>query len=183
MKRTVNSCCVAFNPFTQQRQSLEHLVPRFYGTNVSNIPFHRKLLNILLIPFCVTQRLSIAEQLLKGVDHLDLGISYYRGRWVITNGLYITPYTVEDVLQVINMVSNVFPLTIGNKLITVTLRLDYSFCPKKDIRDLFDRYEDKMFRKGLVITKVEYSWKQNFFNWVMERFITRLLLGFFFLGL
>lgn len=171
MKRTVNSCCVAFNPFTQQRQSLEHLVPRFYGTNVSNIPFHRKLLNILLIPFCVTQRLSIAEQLLKGVDHLDLGISYYKDRWIITNGLYITPYTVEDVINMINHITGLYPLLMRGKFIYVTLRLDYSFCPKVNTQILFDQYEEKLFRKGLLINKVEYSWKQNLFNWVMERFL------------
>ena len=99
MKRSFNSCCIAFNPFTQKMQSREHLVPGFYGTNVSYISFHRKLLNILLMvfffPFSVTQRLSIAEQLLEGVDNLDIGISYYKGRWVITNGLYITPYTIS----------------------------------------------------------------------------------------
>lgn len=76
MKRSFNSCCVPFNPFTQKRQSMEHLVLSFYGTNVSYMSFHRKLLNILLIPFCVTQRLSIAEQLLEGVENLDIGISY-----------------------------------------------------------------------------------------------------------
>lgn len=150
---------------------MEHLVPSFYGTNVSHIQFHRKLLNIFLIPFCVTQRLSIAEQLLKGVDHLDLGISYYRGRWVITNGLYITPYTVEDVINIINHITGLYPLLMRDKFIYVTLRLDYIFCPKVNTQILFDQYESILFRKGLFITKVEYRWKQNFFNWVMERFL------------
>lgn len=169
MKRSFNSCCIAFNPFTQKRQSREHLVPGFYGTNVSYMSFHRKLLNILLIPFCVTQRLSIAEQLLKGVDHLDIGISYYKGRWVITNGLYITNYTMEDVLHVIEVISELYPLTMRGKDITITLRLDYRYCPKRYIRFLFDNYEEILTADGLLITKVEYPWKQNIFvrSWKM----------------
>lgn len=163
MKRSFNSCCIAFNPFTQKRQSMEHLVPRFYGTNVSNISLPRKLLNILLMPFCVTQRLSLAEQLLRDVDHLDIGISYYKGRWVITNGLYITPYTVEDVLRVIDRTIELYPFTMKDKIITITLRLDYRYCPKRYIRVLFDIYEEALIDKGALINAVYYPWKQNIF--------------------
>lgn len=178
MKRSFNSCCVAFNPFTQQRQSREQLVPRFYASNVSNISFFRKLLNILLIPFCVTQRLLIGDQLLMGVENLDIGISYYKGRWVITNGLYITPYTMEDVLFVIEGVKEFWPVTMRHRIVTITLRLDYSICPKRYIRVLFDRYEENLCEKGALINAVYYHWKQNFFARFKERFHQFIKEGF-----
>lgn len=170
MKRSFNSCSVPFNPFTQKRQSIEQLVPRFYYSNVSNMSFHRKLLNILLMPFCVTQRLSLGDQLLMGVENLDIGISYYKGRWIITNGLYITPYTIEDVLNVIGTVKEFWPVTMRHRIVTITLRLDYRYCPKRNIRVLFDRYEEDLFRKGALINAVYYPWKQNFFARFRERF-------------
>ena len=142
---------------------MEHIVPGFYGANVSYMSFHRKLLNILLIPFSVTQRLSIAEQLLEGVENLDIGISYYKGRWVITNGLYITPYTMEDVLTVIKRITELYPYTMRGRFITITLRLDYSYCPKRNIRVLFDQYEEDLVRKWALINAVYYPWKQNIF--------------------
>lgn len=71
----------------------------------------------------------------------------------------------------INHITGLYPLLMRDKFIYVTLRLDYSFCPKVNTQILFDQYESILFRKGLFITKVEYRWKQNFFNWVMERFL------------
>ena len=149
---------------------MEHLVLSFYGANVSYMSFHRKLLNILLIPFCVTQRLSLAEQLLKGVENLDIGISYYKGRWVITNGLYITPYTMEDVLMVIKRITELYPYTMKDRFITITLRLDYRYCPKRNIRVLFDQYEKDLVRKWALINAVYYPWKQNIFVRLRQRF-------------
>lgn len=170
MNKDRNSCCIAFNPFTQSKLSFEFLVPDFYGTNVSNISFHRKLLNILLMPFCVTQRQHLSDLIHEGLNHLDLGISFYQGRWVITNGLYITPYTVEDVLRLIKSLRGCYPRSMMGRDITITLRLDYSYCPKRYIRVLFDNYEEILTDVGALITKVEYKWKDSYLERVKRWF-------------
>ena len=170
MNRNSNHCCIAFNPFTQSKRAYEFLVPYYYGTNLSHIPFHRKLLNVLLMPFCVTQRKPLMDLIREGLCHLDLGISFYRGRWIITNGLYITPYTVEDVLRDIRYISKISPFSIRDRNITITLRLDYSYCPKRNIRVLFDNYEEKLTKDGAVISKVEYKWKDSYLERVKRWF-------------
>lgn len=170
MNKDRNSCCIAFNPFTQSKRSMEHLVPDFYGTNVSYISFHRKLLNILLIPFCVTQKQHLSDLIHEGLNHLDLGLSFYQGRWVITNGLYITPYTVDDVLRLIKSLRGCYPRSMMGRNITITLRLDYSYCPKRNIRVLFDNYEEKLTKDGAVIYKVEYKWKDSYLERVKRWF-------------
>ena len=167
MNKNSNHCCIAFNPFTQSKRSFEFLVPDFYGTNVSYISFHRKLLNILLMPFCVTQRKHLRDLITEDkIEHLDLGISYYNGRWVITNGFYITPYTVENVLKDIEILLSLYPYSMRNKDITITLRLDYSYCPKRYIMVLFDNYEENLTKDGALISNIEYKWKDSY----LERF-------------
>lgn len=172
MNRNSNHCCIAFNPFTIVKQSREHLVPYYYGTNFSHIPFHRKLLNVLLMPFCVTQRKPIMDLIPEGLCHLDLGISFYRGRWVITNGLYITPYTVEDVFRDIRYISKISPFSIRDRNIKIKLRLDYSYCPKRYIRVLFDNYKEilTLTADRAVITKVEYKWNDSYLERVKRWF-------------
>ena len=170
MNRNSNHCCIAFNPFTIVKQSREHLVPYYYGTNFSHIPFHRKLLNVLLMPFCVTQRKPLIDLIREGLCHLDLGISFYRGRWIITNGLYITPYTVEDVLRLIKSLRGCYPRSMRDRDITITLRLDYSYCPKRYIRVLFDNYVEILTAEGALITKVEYKWKGSYLERVKRWF-------------
>lgn len=171
MNRNPNHCCIAFNPFTQSKRSFEFLVPDFYGTNVSYISFHRKLLNILLMPFCVTQRKHLRDLITEDkIGHLDLGISYYKGRWVITNGFYITPYTVENVLKDIEILQSLYPYSMRDKDITITLRLDYSYCPKKYIRVLFDNYEENLIKDGAIISRVEYKWKCSYLERVKRWF-------------
>lgn len=166
MNKDRNSCCIAFNPFTQSKRAYEFLVPDFYGTNVRNISFHRKLLNILLMPFCATKKDHLMDLIYDGLENLDLGISYYLGRWVITNGLYISPYTVEDVLRVIKTMYSMYPYRMRDRITTITLRLDYSYCPKMYIRVLFDNYVEILTAEGAVISKVEYKWKDSY----LERF-------------
>lgn len=159
--KTSNNCAVAFNPFSSNVVHIEHFIPYPLRDNMSNVSFFRKILNVFLIPFCSTQRMSIGKQLLDGVEHLDIGLSYYKGRWIITNGLYITPYTMEDVLHTITSTRFLYPHTLEYKIITFTLRLDYRFCPKRNVRVLFHNYLDKLKDDEVLITDVEYKWEKN----------------------
>lgn len=58
------------------------------------------------------------------------------------------------------------PFSIRDRDITITLRLDYSYCPKRNIRVLFDNYEEILTDVGAVISRVEYKWKDSY----LERF-------------
>lgn len=95
MKSSFNSCSIPFNPFTKYIDKKPGRYRSFRSYN-NHIPFTRKLLNVIVMPLYVTQSESIYTQILeKGVDHLDLAISYHQDRWVITNGLYITRLFME----------------------------------------------------------------------------------------
>nr|DAV67530.1 MAG TPA: hypothetical protein [Caudoviricetes sp.] len=139
----------------------ERLVATKIGNHLKEISFFRKVLNVFLMPFCTSRQKPLANQMLQDIEHFDIGLSYYRGRWVITNGLYITPYTMEDVLRVIRLTFKNYPFSMRNSIVTLTLRLDYSFCPRRHIRVLFDNYVEILTAEGSLISKVEYKWKGN----------------------
>lgn len=171
MNKTFNHCAIPFNPFSSMVRDRERLVSTKIGNNLKEVSLFRKILNIFLMPFCTSRQKPLANQMLKDIEHFDIGLSYYRGRWVITNGLYITPYTMEDVLRVIRLTFKTYPFSMRNSIVTITLRLDYSFCPRRHIRVLFDNYEQILTAEGALINGVEYKWKRyNFIRRVKEWF-------------
>ena len=171
MNKTFNHCAIPFNPFCSMVRDRERLVSTKIGYSFKEISLFRKILNIFLMPFCTSRQKPLANQMLKDIEHFDIGLSYYRGRWVITNGLYITPYTMEDVLRVIRLTFKTYPFSMRNSIVTITLRLDYSFCPRRHIRVLFDNYEEILTAEGALISRVEYKWKGNsFINWIRRWF-------------
>lgn len=161
MNKTFNHCAIPFNPFSSMVRDRERLVATKIGNHLKEISFFRKVLNVFLMPFCTSRQKPLANQMLQDIEHFDIGLSYYRGRWVITNGLYITPYTMEDVLRVIRLTFKNYPFSMRNSIVTLTLRLDYSFCPRRHIRVLFDNYVEILTAEGSLISKVEYKWKGN----------------------
>lgn len=171
MNKTFNHCAIPFNPFGSMVRDRERLVATKIGYNFKEVSLFRKLLNIFLMPFCTRRQKPLANQMLKDIEHFDIGLSYYRGRWVITNGLYITPYTMEDVLRVIRLTFKTYPFSMRNSIVTLTLRLDYSFCPRRHIRVLFDNYVEILTADGALINRVEYKWKRyNLIRRVKEWF-------------
>lgn len=171
MNKTFNHCAIPFNPFGSMVRDRERLVATKIGNNLKEISLFRKLLNIFLMPFCSRRYKPLANQMLQDIEHFDIGLSYYRGRWVITNGLYITPYTMEDVLRVIRLTFKTYPFSMRNSIVTITLRLDYSFCPRRYIRVLFDNYVEILTVEGALINRVEYKWKRySFIRRVKEWF-------------
>ena len=171
MKIKYNHCAIPFNPFSSMVRDRERLVATKIGNNLKEVSLFRKVLNIFLMPFCTSRQKPLANQMLKDIEHFDIGLSYYRGRWVITNGLYITPYTMEDVLRVIRLTFKTYPFSMRNSIVTITLRLDYSFCPRRHIRVLFNNYEEILTADGALINRVEYKWKRyNLIRRVKEWF-------------
>ena len=171
MNKTFNHCAIPFNPFSSMVRDRERLVSTKIGNSFKEVSLFRKVLNIFLMPFFTSRQKPLANQMLKDIEHFDIGLSYYRGRWVITNGLYITPYTMEDVLKVIRLTFKTYPFSMRNSIVTITLRLDYSFCPRRYIRVLFDNYEQILTADGALINRVEYKWKRyNLIRRVKEWF-------------
>ena len=171
MNKTFNHCAIPFNPFCSMVRDRERLVSTKIGYNFKEVSLFRKLLNIFLMPFCTSRQKPLANQMLQDIEHFDIGLSYYRGRWVITNGLYISPYTMEDVLRVIRLTFKTYPFSMRNSIVTITLRLDYSFCPRRHIRVLFDNYVEILTADGALINRVEYKWKRyNLIRRVKEWF-------------
>jgi hypothetical protein len=70
---------------------------------------------------------------------------------------------MDDVLRVIRLIFKNYPFSMRNSIVTITLRLDYSFCPRRHIRVLFNNYVEILTAEGALITKVEYKWKGNSF--------------------
>lgn len=171
MNKTFNHCAIPFNPFSSMVRDRERLVATKIGYSFKEVSLFRKLLNVFLMPFCTSRQKPLANQMLQDIEHFDIGLSYYRGRWVITNGLYITPYTMEDVLRVIRLTFKTYPFSMRNSIVTITLRLDYSFCPRRHIRVLFDNYVEILTADGALINGVEYKWKRyNLIRRVKEWF-------------